>query len=761
MKGQFAALHRYTPLLTCHDPRERVVRSVAWCRSRITDDPEARINRSTFDVAGRLIAHWDPRLWAEQAPANLTQIYSLSGQSLCSDSVDAGWRVSLPGEGGELLQTWDSRGAEKRMEYDPLQRPIAVFEDEQCVERLCFGGPDVSSHNQCSELIRHDDPAGARLNIEFGLTGAVLEQTQHFLTALGSPDWPEAEAERNTLLEPGGGATTHWAYNSLGDVIRLTDVLGNTQALAQTIAGQLKSSAVQLRGQPEQVVVSDIRYDAQGRVESETAGNGVVCSASYRPEDGRLSQLRALRGGSELLQDLNYDYDPVGNVIHIKDRAQPTRHFSNQRIEPASTYQYDTLYQLIEATGREAATVNHGPISPNFLSPADPTQLTNYTQTYSYDAGGNLQKLTHVGTQSHSRTLITARASNRSLPVVDDRPPSEDDIAAAFDANGNLTALQAGQIITWDRRNQLQQVRPVIRESSVDDSERYIYDAGGQRLRKLRSTQAKTVTHTAEVRYLPGLEIRTDTAINETLHVITLQAGRSGVRVLHWQDGKAHGLENDQIRYMLNDHLGSSTLELDSTAQIISQEGYYPFGGTSWWAGRNAIEAGYKTVRYSGKERDATGLYYFDLRYYAPWLQRWINPDPVGVVGGVNVYCFVGNKPVSHVDYQGLAPFDVLRESEVKMREQGHEIRARGLSEFSWREATKMIDILALSEQMLKASIDELSRPVLDSNVKNSLSATFGYFGETADSGLIKNLFLTYKSFKCLWRASVRLNAGG
>jgi insecticidal toxin complex protein TccC len=62
--------------------------------------------------------------------------------------------------------------------------------------------------------------------------------------------------------------------------------------------------------------------------------------------------------------------------------------------------------------------------------------------------------------------------------------------------------------------------------------------------------------------------------------------------------------------------------QLDAQAKLVSPESYYPFGGTSWWAGRNAIEANYKTVRYLGRERDATGLYYYGLRYYAPWLQR-------------------------------------------------------------------------------------------------------------------------------------------
>ena len=132
--------------------------------------------------------------------------------------------------------------------------------------------------------------------------------------------------------------------------------------------------------------------------------------------------------------------------------------------------------------------------------------------------------------------------------------------------------------------------------------------------------------------------------------------------MLHWEAGKPDGIANDQVRYSLTDHLGSSTLELDQQGGLISQESYYPFGGTAWWAGRSAVEAKYKTVRYSGKERDASGLYYYGLRYYAPWLQRWISPDPMGTEAGLNLYAFTFNNPLRHIDYQGAIaiPLDIF-----------------------------------------------------------------------------------------------------
>ncbi|MFC4277917.1 RHS repeat-associated core domain-containing protein, partial [Achromobacter aloeverae] len=68
---------------------------------------------------------------------------------------------------------------------------------------------------------------------------------------------------------------------------------------------------------------------------------------------------------------------------------------------------------------------------------------------------------------------------------------------------------------------------------------------------------------------------------------------------------------------------------------------------------RTTSEVNYKFIRYSGKERDATGLYYYGLRYYQPWIGRWINPDPAGTVDSQNLYCMVNNNSVTMVDAYG------------------------------------------------------------------------------------------------------------
>jgi RHS repeat-associated protein len=61
---------------------------------------------------------------------------------------------------------------------------------------------------------------------------------------------------------------------------------------------------------------------------------------------------------------------------------------------------------------------------------------------------------------------------------------------------------------------------------------------------------------------------------------------------------------------------------------------------------------------FSGKEYHASSvLFYYGLRWYDPNLQRWINRDPIGEWGGINLYQFVDNDPIDEVDPEGLDGF--------------------------------------------------------------------------------------------------------
>lgn len=132
------------------------------------------------------------------------------------------------------------------------------------------------------------------------------------------------------------------------------------------------------------------------------------------------------------------------------------------------------------------------------------------------------------------------------------------------------------------------------------------------------------------------------------------------VRALCWKVGFPKGIKNNQLRYSYDDGVGNSGLETDGQGQLVSYEEYYPYGGTAIWFSQNAVEANYKTIRYSGKEKDATGLYYYGYRYYQPWIGRWLSADPAGTVDGLNLYRMVRNNPVTLHDLDGLAPLRTI-----------------------------------------------------------------------------------------------------
>ena len=78
-------------------------------------------------------------------------------------------------------------------------------------------------------------------------------------------------------------------------------------------------------------------------------------------------------------------------------------------------------------------------------------------------------------------------------------------------------------------------------------------------------------------------------------------------------------------------------------------------------AGREKVYCQLNTShRYSSKERDGTGLYYYGYRYYAPWLQRWISTDPFKKIDGLNFYSAMRNNPVAFLDVEGAAVLNAI-----------------------------------------------------------------------------------------------------
>jgi insecticidal toxin complex protein TccC len=672
----FSALHHNTPKVTVISNAGLEVRQSVYYRSESEKKAVSRISLQRYDTAGYLKHSIDARLsqYYLQDPAatipNQSQVNTLSGAVLQSQNVDAGLRVSFSDVRGLTLWTKDGLGNEQTFEYDKLARVTSIHENIKgkktvCGERFVYSDNTNKEVNAAGRLLKHYDSAGLREVKSYSVLGNVLNENRQFLANTSDVDWPEDLAERQKLLET-ESYTTQWNYNGLGETIRQIDAKDNQHSTQYGSVGELLSSDLQLKTGTKQPIITKQTYSAAGQLLEKRLANGVVIQYSYEEKTQRLSRLHSLRlSDNQSLQDLNYCYDP-GNILEILDKAQEPGFYANEKTEAISQYRYDSLYQLIEASGIESqqATKERATQHPALLlGNPDASRCVNYTRHYSYDAGGNLYEIQHRGAQSYTQHLTIDSHSNRGIETRDSGPS----LVESFDVNGNLLYLNTAQPLQWDSCNQLQQVIQLKRETH-SDAEQYRYDANGQRIEKLMQRLAQEQIHTDRVRYLPGLELRehwqTDTQGQNKKTTEQLDITQSdGVRVLHWETGKPNEIENDDLRYTLTDQLGSTQLELNAKGEIINYESYYPYGGTAIWATKNSIETHYQFIRYSGKEQDNTGLYYYGYRYYLPWLGRWLNPDPSGISDGLNLFQMAYSNPITFYDTDGKKPTPTLNQT--------------------------------------------------------------------------------------------------
>nr|WP_240042849.1 RHS repeat-associated core domain-containing protein [Photorhabdus luminescens] len=667
-------LYQKTPVVNVHDNRGLTIRNIDFHRTTANGDTDIRITRHQYDSLGHLSQSTDPRLYEAKQKPNFLWQYDLTGNILCTESVDAGRTVTLNDIEGRPLLTVTATGVIQTRQYETSSLPgrlLSVTEQipektSRITERLIWAGNSEAekNHNLAGQCVRHYDTAGVARLESLSLTGTVLSQSSQLLSDTQEASWTgdNETVWQNRLADD--IYTTLNTFDATGALLTQTDAKGNIQRLAYDVAGQLNGSWLTLKGQTEQVIIKSLSYSAAGQKLREEHENGIITEYSYEPETQRLIGIKTHRlSDAKVLQDLRYQYDPVGNVISIRNDAEATRFWHNQKVVPENTYNYDSLYQLISATGREMANIGQQSNQlPSLTLPSDNNTYTNYTRTYTYDRGGNLTKIQHSSpaTQNNYTTNITvSNRSNRAVLSTLTEDPAQVD--ALFDAGGHQNTLIPGQNLNWNTRGELQNVTLVKRDKSAnDDREWYRYSGDGRRILKVNEQQTSSNSQTQRITYLPSLELRltqNSTTTTKDLQVITVgEAGRAQVRVLHWDSGQPEDIDNNQLRYSYDNLIGSSQLELDSKGEIISEEEYYPYGGTALWAARRKTEASYKTIRYSGKERDATGLYYYGYRYYQPWVGRWLSADPAGTVDGLNLYRMVRNNPVTLLDPDGRAP---------------------------------------------------------------------------------------------------------
>ncbi len=204
--------------------------------------------------------------------------------------------------------------------------------------------------------------------------------------------------------------------------------------------------------------------------------------------------------------------------------------------------------------------------------------------------------------------------------------------AITHDANGNMTG-NGINTYQWDAENRLVQ----INYPGTGNFSQLAYDGLSKNV-SMVETVGGTVTSTKQFVWC-GDQRCEERDASGTLAKQFFAMGQT--------------LSGSNYFYMF-DHLGSIRGMTDSSGNVVAQYQYGMFGEVTQTVGTLASDFGFCGYYVHAP----SGLNLTTFRAYSPTLGRWINRDPIGEKGGVNLYRYVANNPSGYADPRGLLPGD-------------------------------------------------------------------------------------------------------
>ena len=497
-----------------------------------------------------------------------------------------------------------------------------------------------------------------------------------------------------------------YGYNDNGEIVSITYPSGRVITYERDKAGRI-INVRSTQGSITTALSENVRYVPFGPLSNFTYGNGIGLTKTF-DQSYRLTGIDV-----DNIQSLDYSYDPVGNIENIvnnldlassqffsyNDLQQLTR--AEGKYGPAN-YTYDNVgNRLSKAMDNE--TENYAYIPDSNLM--DSMSGAN-TMAFAHDANGNTiemeamvlsygenNRLIKVGTEGSE--VGEYIYNGRSQRVIKHKPDGS--IIYHYDSAGRLISEMDGQgdLI---REYAYLGSEPLAMFVPGDDREaKFDYQFQG---RNWRTGQKVTLQLDMEARRIifqqgdglsESLEIgeskwRVRTSRFGKYRRIYFRYSKPGAYYMKgrlWLFGeKAYGSlfmreyghrkksfylirgervlkqgkEGERVFYLHNDHLSTPQAMTNEDGIKVWSAEYLPFGKAT--VDEDPDGDGQKVtlnLRFPGQYFDQeTGLHYNYHRYYDPRTGRYLTSDPIGMLGGINLFTYVANNPVNEIDPYGL-----------------------------------------------------------------------------------------------------------
>jgi RHS repeat-associated protein len=528
-----------------------------------------------------------------------TMLYDGLSRKLRMDDPNRGLMTYTYDDNGNLLETRDAKGQIVRYRYDAANRVLS--ED--------WLRPDTSPERAFSYFYdEYVAPAHPDATNTLGRLAYVVDQEG---AAYFSYDARGNIAGRIRSFDAEAlSFVTRMGYDSMDRLTELTypdgamvNYVYNDRSLLEAVPG----------------FVDNIDYTASGQRATASYANNATTSYDY-DERLRLEQLRT-GVGPRVIQDLSYTFDTSSNITAIVD-GRPTRTTENDQ---SQTYGYDSLYRLTSASG------TYGQIN------------------YAYDGVGNMIQKTSTAADARLNLGAMSYGAGDAGPYA---LTSAGGATYTYDPNGNRTG-NGTAVYRWNPRDWLESV------TEGETVSTYGYDNAGQRVRQTVASGGAEVT----TLYLgKHAEVRGDTLVryvfDDQQRIVRESVPFDPAQLIQGFSGTASDqAPSGERNWYIADHLGGTSLLLDGGGSVSSEVVYYPYGLT-----RYEQNGGAARYRFTGKELDASGLYYFEARYYDALTGRFVSVDPLFTNNplqvieqprSLNLYSYTLGNPVKYIDPDG------------------------------------------------------------------------------------------------------------
>ena len=652
----------------------------------------------TLDAMGNRTAEniYDPSNTLTQTRSHVYNALNRLAQDIGAQNQTTNYSYD---NNGNLTASTDPLGHTTTNGYDALNRLVQVTDHNSGVTHY---GYDAQDH-----LTSVTDPRNLQTTYTYDALGDLGQQVS---PDTGTTTNTYDDAGNLLTATDARGAVTNYAYDALNRVTQISATLGGTTATTTYQYDTGPHAVGKLTAVSDAGSTTTYAYDSFGRLTTKTQQIGTVSlTVAYAYDSaGRLSQVTYPSG-----KVVSYGYDRQGRIDVLGVDGQPMLNniqYSPVGVATGWSWGNGSLYSRpLDSDGRVASfTLNGNPRTVTYDAASRITdladalrqsygydnldRLVSYTsstvnQTFDYDAVGNR---TQFSDAVNSDTYTYGTTSNRLTAIAGSHARTY-----SYAANGNITG-DGSHSYSYDPRNRL---------VDVDNDTTYTINGLGQRIEKVSGSaqafgasdangdgaytaadSAAIIDQILALATAPGnadcnqdgnVNVQDLVCLNNLIAGNVVPVGGGEVLFAYDEQGQLIGeynsngdaieetvylgnqpvavLKQSNVYYIHTDQLNTPRVISDSTDKVVWRWDSDPFGTTA--ANEDPDMDGVKftyNLRFPGQYYDGeTGLHYNYYRDYDPGTGRYIESDPIGLVGGLNTYVYVGGDPLHYTDPKG------------------------------------------------------------------------------------------------------------